>query len=61
FRTGPLLRSMFLSILLYNCPSQPSQLWHKYKSHLCDDLPYTLSHKGLSHVTDNLALDYGLH
>ncbi|KAF8256540.1 PIF1-like helicase-domain-containing protein, partial [Lactarius quietus] len=52
---------MFLSILLYNYPSQPSELWHKYKSHLCDDLSYTLSHKGLSPVTDELAIDYSLH
>ena len=59
-RTGPSLRSLFLSILLYSFPSQPTALWEKYKVHLCDDLQRTLSRKGFVNPSTELACDYGL-
>lgn len=60
-RTGPSLRSLFLSTIRECYPSQPLQLWHRYKASLCDDLQRTLSRIGFDQPSPELAQDYGLH
>ena len=60
-RTGPALRSLFLSMLRDCFPSQPILLWEQYKHSLCDDLQRALSRRGFNNPSLQLAEDYGLH
>ena len=60
-RTGPSLRSLFLSILLFSFPAQPVSLWDKFKIPLCDDLKHDLARKGVSNPSNDLVYDYGLY
>ena len=60
-RTGPSLRSLFLSMLRDCFPSQPLLLWEQYKDSLCDDLKRTLLRRGLTNPSPQLIHNYGLH
>ena len=37
-QTGPQLRYLFASLLLFSTPSEPEHLWSTFQNELCDDL-----------------------
>ena len=59
-QTGTCLRYLFTTILLFCTPSQPDQLWKKFRHHICDDLAYRLHAMGLANATNDEICDYGL-
>ena len=60
-QTGRQLHQLFVTIVAYNQPSQSAELWHLFKSHLCDDLPRFLARHHNLQLNDNLLYDYGLY
>src|SRR5216117_2319841 len=42
FQTGHQLRQLFTTILLYNSPTDPLNLFHRHRQHLSDDCRYRL-------------------
>ena len=60
-QTGTRLRHLFTTILLFWTPSQPDQLWERFRTYICDDLPYHLHTLGVNNATDNEIYDYGLY
>ena len=60
FRMGHSFRSLFLSVVRENRPTQPLQLWHRYKTILCDDLQRILARHGLINPPIEMIFDYGL-
>ena len=60
-QTGPCLRQMFVAILANTQPSCPTQLWHLFKKHLCDDLGCFLSHWNVVTLNDEVICDYSLY
>jgi hypothetical protein len=59
--TGTRLRHLFTTILLFCAPSQPDQLWERFRTHICDDLPYRLHTLGVNNASENEVYDYGLY
>ena len=59
--TGTRLRHLFTTILLFCAPSQPNQLWERFRTHICDDLPYCLHTLGVNNALENEVYDYGLY
>ena len=60
-QTGKQLRSLFAVILRDCCPTQPVQLWEKFRNHICDDLKYALQRLGKQNPTEEEIYDYGLY
>src|SRR5204863_1710589 len=42
FQTGDQLRRLFVTILLYNSPTDPLSLFNRYRQHLSDDCRHRL-------------------
>lgn len=60
-QTGPQLRHLFATLLLFCTPSQPDILWLQFRRKMCDDLAYRLHLIGRTHVTEDVVFDFGLH
>ncbi|KIK37586.1 hypothetical protein CY34DRAFT_92495, partial [Suillus luteus UH-Slu-Lm8-n1] len=59
-QTGPGLRDLFATMLLFCHPSQPEVLWREFRHHICDDLAYRLRSMGREHISEEDIFDYGL-
>lgn len=58
---GPKLRMMFVMIVRECTPTQPMDLWHRYKSFICDDLRWQLQKRGFANASEHVVHDFGLH
>jgi hypothetical protein len=61
-QTGPQLRRLFVTLLLFCSPANPGALWNEFRQHICDDLQHqliTVLH--YEHPTDEDIYDYGLY
>ena len=63
FATGGVLRTLFATAVLHGGIADASEIWHRFKMHLCDDLPRRLHHMAieLPDLAESPHLDYGLY
>ena len=56
----PQLRQIFVTILIFNTPSNPIAPWKKYKDYLCEDL-YIRAHESITNLDcDQYAINKAL-
>ena len=63
-QTGSALRTLFAIILTSCFPSEPDELWNRFKHQICDDLRHVLEtvlHFQNRNFTDEDVYDYGLY
>jgi chromosomal replication initiation ATPase DnaA len=63
-QTGSALRTLFAVILMSCFPSEPDELWNRFKHQICDDLRHVLEtvlHFQNRNFTDDDVYDYGLY
>jgi hypothetical protein len=60
-QTGSALRSLFATMLLFCQIGDPSALWSRFKTFICDDLQRALEHKGVDPIEEGDPVDYGLY
>ena len=60
--TGHQLRSLFVTILRENAPTDPLGLWLHFREKICDDLHHALHNRNILHdPTQEQVFDYGLY
>ncbi|KAI0311385.1 hypothetical protein OF83DRAFT_1068931, partial [Amylostereum chailletii] len=59
-QTGTRLRYLFAVILEHCRPSNPGELWIRFRHLICDDLGHRLRTLGLNQPSDDDIYDYGL-
>ena len=61
FQTGHQLRQLFTTILLYNSPTDPLNLFNRHRQHLSDDCRYRLrTHFHIASPTDQQIISAAL-
>jgi hypothetical protein len=60
-QTGCQLRHLFVTILLFSAPAEPTELWLEFRHLICDDLEYQLHQLGRTIVSENDIYDFGLY
>jgi hypothetical protein len=60
-QTGCQLCQLLITVIAFNQPSQPAQLWDLYKQHLCTDLPHYLAQQHQLHLNEDMVFDYGFY
>lgn len=59
--SGKQLRNLFAVILTMSHPSNPRDLWIRFRASICDDLDSALQNMGVQNRTDERIFDYGLY
>jgi len=59
--SGGQLRNLFVVILTMSHPSNPRDLWTRFRANICDDLDVALQRKGVQNRTEERIFDYGLY